>query len=473
MVDIVDITPEVIRPQAGPQSRFVRCSADIVFYGGQAGGGKSYALLLDSFRGVKHPEYGAVIFRRTTKQVTAEGGLWDTATDLYSKLGGKPNNADLYFSFPTGGRVGFAHMEHEKNRLDWQGSQIPYIGFDELTHFTWKQFSYMLSRNRSTIGLRTKIRATLNPDPDHFARNWVDWYIGPDGYAIPERSGVIRWMVMSDDAPVWFGSKAEAFAEFPNSTPLSFTFIVSSLEDNQILLKQDPKYLANLEALPKVERERLRRGNWNIRASAGSYFQRSSFEIVDALPAGKHRKVVRAWDFAGTEQEDATDPDWTAGVKLSVIEGVYYVEHVERFRVDASMVKGRVRNTASGDGTGTSVRLTQDPGQAGKFQVKDYVAGLAGYQIKYSTASGDKSTRATPFASQVQAGNVKLVRGPWNEAYLAELENFPVGSHDDQVDASADAFNELALGENTTGILDYYRREAEKKQAEQQKDTAA
>lgn len=458
--------PIVYRAQPGPQEQFLRCSADIAFYGGSAGGGKSFALLLDAVRGVTHPQYGAVIFRRTTKQVTSEGGLWDTASNLYIGMGARPNNQDLFFRFPVGGRVGFAHMEHDKNRFDWQGSQIPYIGFDELTHFSWVQFSYMLSRNRSAHGLQTKIRATLNPDPDHFARKWVDWYLDVDGYAIPERSGVIRWLIVIDDEPVWFATRAEALVEYPDSLPLSFTFIASSIEDNKILLEQDPKYLANLEALPRVERERLKKGNWNIRASAGSYFQRSDFEIVDALPAGKHKKTVRAWDFAGTDTKDGDDPDWTVGLKMSVIDDVYYVEHVERFRVDASKVKQRVTNTASGDGTGVTVRLTQDPGQAGKAQVKDYVSGLAGYSVKYETASGDKTTRATPYSSQVQAGNVKLLRGPWNDAYLAELENFPVGSHDDQVDASSDAFNELALGATTTGLLEYYRQEAAKKAAE-------
>lgn len=452
---------QVVRAQPGPQAQFLRCAADVAFYGGSAGGGKSFALLLDAIRGVKNPLYGAVIFRRTTKQVTSEGGLWDTASDLYSKMGAKANNSDLFFRFPPGGRVGFAHMEHEKNRFDWQGSQIPYIGFDELTHFTWRQFSYMLSRNRSTSGVITKIRATLNPDPDHFARAWVDWYLDGDGYAIPERSGVIRWLIVIDDGPIFADTKAELLEEYPGCLPLSFTFIASSIEDNKILLHQDPKYLANLEALPRVERERLKRGNWNIRPSAGSYFQRSDFEVVDAIPTGKNRQTVRAWDFAGTDAKDGNDPDYTVGVKMTVVDGVYYVEHVERFRIDASKVRQRVTNITGFDGVPVTVRIPQDPGQAGKMQARDFVSALAGHTVKAEPVTGDKATRATPYSSQVQAGNVKLLRGQWNEAYLSELENFPVGGHDDQVDASSDAFNELALRAKTTGLLDFYRQKAE------------
>ena len=453
------------KPQAGPQTQFVKCSADIVFYGGAAGGGKSYALLLDASRDVNNKDYGAVIFRRTTKQVTCEGGLWDTASTVYSLVGAKSNQSALTFTFPSGGRVGFAHMEYEKNRFDWQGSQIVYLAFDELTHFTWAQFSYMLSRNRSTSGVDTKIRATLNPDPDHFARKWVDWYLDSAGYAIPERSGVIRWLIVVDDTAIFADTKQELIDEYLNCLPLSFTFIASSIEDNPILLKLDPKYLSNLDALPRVERERLKKGNWNIKPSAGSYFKRSEFEIVDVLPVGKITKTVRAWDLAGTEKKkEADEPDWTAGVRMSVIDKIYYVEHVERFRVDASKVMGSIKNVASSDGFGVPVLIPQDPGQAGKTQVRSYIQEFSGYTIKTNPVSGSKTVRATPFSSQVQGGNVKLLRGPWNDAYLSELESFDgSGSgHDDQVDASSDAFNEIALGIKSTGMLEYYQQEAER-----------
>ena len=107
-----------IEPQPGPQTDFLRSGADIVFYGGAAGGGKTYAILMEPLYDVHNPDFGAVVFRRTTKQVTSEGGLWDTATDLYSPMGVKANQNDLTQRFPSGAKVTFAHMEHEKNRLD-------------------------------------------------------------------------------------------------------------------------------------------------------------------------------------------------------------------------------------------------------------------------------------------------------------------------------------------------------------------
>lgn len=440
-----------ITPQPGPQTQYAECAADVVFYGGSAGGGKSYALLLDPLYEVNNSKFGAVIFRRTTKQITSEGGLWDTATDLYSPIGAKMlQSPSLCATFPSGMKVTFAHMEYEKNRYDWQGSQIPLIGFDEVTHFTWKQFIYMLSRNRSTSGVPGRIRATCNPDPDSWVRKWIDWWIGEDGYAIAERSGVIRYFIMQGDDIIWADTKQELIEEYPNSLPKSFTFIRSSIYDNKILLESDPNYLANLEALTRVEKERLLGGNWNIRPSAGTYFKREQFEIVD-VPQLSNAKIVRAWDLAATKRtEDAeakerksSDPDYTASVKMIKSDECYYVMDVCRFREDAPLVARNIKNVATQDGVRCKVRLPQDPGQAGKSQAKSLTASLAGFPVVFYPVTGSKEHRATPLASQVQAGNVKLVRGKWNEEFLNELENFPEGVHDDMVDAAADAFDEL------------------------------
>lgn len=424
---------------------------------------KTFALLLNPLYHVDNRKFGAVTFRRTTKQVRSEGGLWDTAEELYSAIGAKANQQDLHFTWKSGARHTFAHMEHEKNRLDWQGSQIALIQFDELTHFSWKQFSYMLSRNRSDSGVVGRIRATLNPDPDHWARQFIDWWIGEDGLAIPERSGVIRWFAVKADDVLWADSRAECIKKYGNPDlpddhekqvkPKSFTFIKSSLEDNKILMANDPSYAASLEAMPRVERARLRDGNWNVRATAGMYFRRSDFEIVDAPPPCS--KWVRAWDQAGTKKKkESDDPDWTAGVKMGKTkDGRYVVAHVDRFQENPSTVDRRIKNTAESDGKDVSIRLAQDPGQAGKSQASAQTRMLAGFSVRAKPVTGDKGTRAQPYSSQVEAGNVMLVRGPWNEAYLREHDNF-TGSgddaHDDQVDASADAFDELSEPVYTT-----------------------
>lgn len=445
--------PNRISPQEGPQTDFVRSSAEIAIYGGAAGGGKSFGLLLIPLYWCGNPRFGSVVFRRTTKQIKSEGGLWDEATALYRPIGAHPNASDLFFRFPSGAKCSFAHMEHESNRFDWQGAQIPLIGFDELTHFTSKQFWYLESRNRSTSGTPSRLRATCNPDPDHFIRELLDWWIGDDGFAIPERSGIVRWFVRQDEEIMWAATRAECLKRYGRKKlkpdhpdqikPRSFTFIPASVEDNRILIKKDPTYLAKLESMPRVDRERLRHGNWNVRETAGSFFRRSDFEIVDACPPVS--RWVRSWDLAGTdEKEDADDPDWTAGVKMGRLkDGRFIIGHVERFRADPLAVDRRLKNTASGDGRQATIRLAQDPGQAGKAQVRAQTQMLAGYKVTSKRVTGSKRARAKPLSSQVEAGNVILLRGDWNEAFLKELENFPMGSHDDQVDAAADALDEL------------------------------
>lgn len=436
--------PKRIGPQPGPQTLFLTTKADVAIYGGAAGGGKTFGLLLEALRHIAVPSFGAVIFRHTSVQVRNKGGLWDEAEKLFPFVGGVGTSFNLKYVFPSGATVQFAHLEHDKNRYDWQGAQIPLIGFDELTHFSEAQFFYMMGRNRSMSGVPAYVRATCNPDPDSFVAKLVAWYVNDDGFPIPERSGVVRWFCRVNDELFWADSRAELVERFGTDTePKSFTFIAADIYDNPALLKRDPGYLASLKAQSHVDRMRLLHGNWKVRSAAGSYFKRTDFKFVDIAPAGC--QTVRAWDRAATEKRPDNDPDWTAGVKVSRdSDGRFYVEDVQRFQAGPFGVERGIHTTAEIDGRKVDIVLEQDPGSAGESEVAHYIRALAAYSIKAVKVTRDKETRAKPASSQVGAGNVYLVRGPWNEAFLLELENFPKGKHDDQVDAFADAVNELA-----------------------------
>lgn len=178
---------------------------------------------------------------------------------------------------------------------------------------------------------------------------------------------------------------------------------------------------------------------------SGGMFQRGDFEIVDALPANIRRRC-RAWDFAASTAKPGRQPDWTVGLLMALADGVFYVEDVRRDRWSAADVEKNLKNTASQDGTPVTIRMPQDPGAAGKADAATKVKLLAGYATIVQTVTGDKATRAKPASAQAEAGNVKLLRGPWNEAFLDEVCAFPNATFDDQVDAFADALNELALG---------------------------
>ncbi|MDE2391052.1 MAG: phage terminase large subunit, partial [Rhodospirillales bacterium] len=156
-----------------------------------------------------------------------------------------------------------------------------------------------------------------------------------------------------------------------------------------------------------------------------------------ALPG----QSVRAWDLAATKAIGTRDPDWTAGVRMTkTAEGRFIVDDVVRLRGSPDEVEATIVATASRDGRGVQIRLPQDPGQAGKAQTLYLTRKLAGYRVHAQPVTGDKATRAAPFASQVNIGNVAVVTGAWNRAFLDELSGFPSAMHDDQVDAASDAF---------------------------------
>lgn len=451
-----------IGPQPGPQEQFLASPADIVIYGGAAGGGKSWGLLLEPLRHIHNPDFGAVCFRRKAVEITEQGGLWDEAMGLYRGAGGVPRETPrLEWKFSSGAKIQFAHLEHEKNRFDWQGSQIALELWDELTHFLESQFFYLLSRNRSMCGVRPYVRATTNPEADSWVAQLIAWWIDQDtGYAIPERSGVLRWFVRVNDTIIW-GDSPEELAEHKDDRgdpipPKSLTFIPASLEDNPKLMEADPGYRANLLALTTVERERLLHGNWKIRPAAGLYFQRSWVDVHDAAPA--NLRIVRGWDLAATEEREGTDPDWTTGTKMGVTpDGHYWVLDHCYDRLAPGGVEKMVFDVATQDTRKVEIAMRQDPGQAGKSQKVALGKKLTGYNVRFNTMTGDKVTRFSPFSAQAEVGNVSVVRGSWNERWFRELENFPPEGHghDDDADSTAEAFNALNRPRSVAAVSSY------------------
>ncbi|WP_220473335.1 phage terminase large subunit [Bordetella avium] len=172
---------------------------------------------------------------------------------------------------------------------------------------------------------------------------------------------------------------------------------------------------------------------------SGGTIQPDIMPVVDAVPAGSV-SWVRGWDLGAS-----TSGDFTAGVKIGKLsDGRFIIADCRREQYETNKRDALIKNTADGDGM-NKVRqsLPQDPGQAGKSQVVAFTKLLAGHSVRFSPESGDKVTRATPLASQINAGNVLLLRGEWNRAFTEECRYFPFGKYDDQVDAASRAFNEL------------------------------
>jgi len=233
----------------------------------------SWSLLLDPIPDMSIKGFGAVIFRRDATQLTNEGGLWDASREIYPFLKARPRESPaLQWRFPGGGRISFHHLHSPDDQYAWQGAEICDLLFDELTHFEEAQFWYLISRNRSTCGVRPRCRATFNPD----AGSWVKALFAPwvDGeYPDPAGPGEVRYLVRQDgyhyfrtesEAQVYAIQVLDITVGDAQHAVKSVSFVPARLDDNPALMDRNPQYRANLLSLPPVERERLLYGDWNI-----------------------------------------------------------------------------------------------------------------------------------------------------------------------------------------------------------------
>ena len=465
-----------LRPQEGPQEQFLASEADIVIYGGGAGGGKTWALLYDPLRYIVPSEewgpggvkgFTGVIFRRSNPQIRNEGGLWDESEKLYTLFDGQPRvSAPFEWYFPAGKQtMRFAQLQHEKSKNEWQGAQIPFIGFDELTHFTESQFFYLMSRNRSVCGVTPYMRATCNPDADSWVADFIAWWIEQDenspnyGLAIPERVGVLRYFTRKRDQMYWADEPEELYYLYEDYPPSvdrrtlvkSVTFIPASVFDNKILLETNPEYLGSLEALPLVERERLLGMNWKVRPTSGNVFNKAWWKYCTAVPTSDI-KWVRYWDKAATdaveEKAYVERTPYTAGVLVGrTRQGTFYVADVKREQLSPGKRNEMIQQTALEDEEeygAVTIWVEQEPGSGGKESAQISVRELAGFVVRTERVTGDKLGRAMPSSAQVEAGNVYLLKAPWNGPFVDEAHGFPIARIKDQVDAFSGAMNKLS-----------------------------
>jgi len=258
-------------------------------YGGAAGGGKSDALLAEALRQVHIPHYRAIIFRKTYKQLTE---LIDRSQALYKAAYPKAkwNKNEHCWTFPSGAKVFFGNMHRTEDRKNYQGKRYDFIGFDELTHFTWDEYSYMFSRNRpGGPGTRVYIRATTNPGG--IGHGWVkDRFIT----AAPPLKPIKGLYRITDPEGKIIEIKR------------SRVFVPASVFDNKILLANDPNYLANLAMLPEAEKRALLYGDWDSfqgqvfaewRNDPEHYKDRFNTHVINPFVVPESWRIYRGFDF--------------------------------------------------------------------------------------------------------------------------------------------------------------------------------
>lgn len=361
--------------------------------------------------------------------------------ELFPLLGGVLKRARLEWIFPGGAKVVFRHLKLDRDCFAWQGAEVPLICWDEGTHFTESQFWYLMSRNRSTCGVRPYVRMTCNPDPDSFVAELIDWFLDDEGYPDVEKAGQTKYFVRENGAIAWVDSTYRD--PETNLPPKTLTFIPSSIYNNPALLKANPEYLLNLKALPEVERLQLLGGNWRVKRTAGKFFKADWWHSCDRIPAGVIR-WVRFWDFAASSDQQKGDPDFTASCKMGLLpDGRVVIADVTSARLTPGAVQQTLVAVAAADGVGVAQRWQRDPGQAGVYQDQQLRSLLRGYDAKGVISQISKTQRAGPLSRAAEFGEVYLLEAFWNAGFLNETSQFPDGAHDDQVDAAAGAYLEL------------------------------
>lgn len=404
-----------------------------VLFGGAAGGGKSEGILASAAQYVDVPEYSALIFRRTFRDLALPGALMSRSKQWWASTDAKYDSQNYKWTFPSGATIQFGYMEHDGDWLRYQSSEFQYIGFDELSQFPQEAYLYMFSRLRRLRGSDVPIRMRGATNPGGPGHAWVKK----------------RWNLPSG-----------------RTGDRNRVFVPSFLDDNPHL--DQHVYEISMSQLSEMTYAQLRRGDWDAQAFGGK-FDPAWFQVIDRgdVPEAVYwERQVRHWDLASSRPtEDNPDPDWTAGARVIRVSRLptrtlerlkdlgseippppyWVIMDVARTRQDAGGVEEFVSAHAHSDGRIVPVSFEQERGASGKLVIESYRRHvLPGFRISRLWAQGDKESRARPVAARAREGKVFIVDGPWVEPFLDEVGLFGIKDvHDDQIDAVSGAFHQL------------------------------
>lgn len=308
------------------------------------------------------------------------------------------------WEFPSGAKLAFGYLDTDQDKYRYQSAEFQYIGFDELTQFEEDKYRYLFSRLRRLKNSHIPLRMRAASNPGGIGHDWVKQ----------------RFMVEGLES--------------------NRAFVSAKLTDNAFI--DQASYIKSLSNLDPITRRQYLEGDWSAK-HGGSIFRREWFPPVDSYPHDAN--AVWYWDRAATKPKTTNkEPDYTAGLKLAERDGIYCIVNVKRLRGTPAENELLIKRSAEEDPK-TSIYMEQEPGSSGVDTIDHYarmvLKGFTFYGVK---TTGSKSERAAPVASAAEAGNIRIMRGSWNTAFLDEIEGFPMGIHDDQVDALSGAFAQLA-----------------------------
>lgn len=373
----------------------------------------SDALLMAALQYVDIPGYNAVLFRDTFQNLIKPSGLISRAHEWLQNTDARWNGDEKKYTFPSGATLNFSYLDGPLDHFNHQSAEYQFVGIDEMVQIRENQALYLFSRLRRLKTMQhvpIRFRGASNPPAkEQIATGaWVKRrYIDPDN-------------------------------RYDSQTKEYRVFIPARIVDNPYVDAED--YIKSLYNLDPVTRKQLMDGDWEVKMT-GHLFNPDWFEIITVKELPEFVKIVRGWDFAGSENVDSK---YTSGFKMGVTnDNIYVILDINRFRGTPGVVENELYYTACRDGKHVIIDLPQDPGQAGKYQIHVLRKRLDGFMVKSSPESGSKIERAGPFSSQAEAGNVKMLKGKWNDDFLEEALLFPDGEFTDQVDSASRCHNSL------------------------------
>ena len=382
-----------------------------ILYGGAAGGGKSVAQLMAALQFVDISGYSAILFRRTYADLSLPGALIDMSKQWlqpFVQTGEvRWSEKEKVYKFPSGATLSFGYLESDNDCYRYQGSEFQYIGMDECTHISPKNYRYLFSRLRKKKSLNVPLRFRASCNPGGL---YSDFYYN-------------RFFVEGEEN--------------------GRIFISAGIVDNPYL--DEAEYKEALAELDPVTRAQLEDGNWNVR-EAGDVFDRNWFPIVPADTLPLNAPSVRFWDLASIDprkraNKKMKDPDYTVGFKMRQYQGMYIIDDIIRVQKKPNEVESIIKATALTDGHNTAIEMEQEPGSSGAITIDHYSRNvLPDYDFKGISSTGSKIERARQPSSAAQAGRIMVSNQCRNiTAFFDELDVFPYGAHDDTIDGLSGA----------------------------------
>lgn len=486
----------VIGPRSEFQARYLNSDADIIVAGGAAGSSKSYVGLMRHLRWIEDRNYRGFCIRKNSTAIMKEGGLFDEAVELYREVepGIKIKVKDQKIVFPSRASISFTHYENDSAANTFQGLQLSSVFYDEATHAAEKHIWWLISRLRSKANMSPCIWLTCNPDPDSYLREWVDPWLYPEGHPKaglpnPEKNGSAKYILRIGGDLHWSDSREELVERFGKKhlpddhrdqvRPKKIEVHLGTIYDNPTLMRTNPDYLASLEALPEIERQRLLLGNWNVREQNSTFFNRNWVEEIGYVEPSEIVASTRTFDFAVTLKSDLSpSPDYTASTLMHKMKsGEYVVANVTRCRITGGKWVDFIKSCVENDPPNTTYYVPLDPGAMAKRNIEMLLMDLAqeGIAAKKISTNKSKLERFRPFSAMAENGGVKFVKNcgvdlenniindnkfVYNEleAFTGERKKGETG-HDDMVDTMSDAFYVLAkeknLGNFASGLTNF------------------